>query len=406
MQDSKFIFDYTTEVLSFSWKNETPGKTALPVKGDHERAVERTLQIIGKKSARNLVVFGLGAGQFITELEKRLPLEVDMYVCELDTDKAKALRQSEELAWWSDKSRCSLIADTSPWAHLYLLSMQGVEAENTCLVLNPETSSEENEPLKQLQRIFHQVRNKNAFNSPLLNHVATQAPSLAAAAILSPDEPDLDRFFGQFPAWLEELVIIWDSEDVPDIDILISIPVRQSARPLGNDFSAQRNAMLKACDADWIIYLDGDETLSDDLWDLFPGLLLAKVSACYLPRTTFFPDETRVRIGLGLWPDLQLRLFKNAPGLKFENSVHERLTGVQGPVALLLDGSIRHWSHLDKKPEQLKKKLALFDQAGKGAISHTLSSDYPNLPLEYFPDPNSMAGVLRIMVLPENPAKS
>ncbi len=406
MQDLKLIFDYSTEVLSFSWKNNEKPTTIPPLSGNQERAVERTLKILGKKKADNLVVFGLGSGGFASEMQDRLPTDTNMFVCELDTQKAKAVYDAGRLSWWSGTSSRQLLADSSPWAHLHLLTMLGVDAGNSCLILNPEASPEEKEQLQNLQRMFHQIRIKNAFNSPLLSHVATQPPSLAAAAILSPDEPNLDRFFDQFPAWLEELVIVWDSREIPDVDLRTSIPVRQIARPLGNDFAAQRNAMLEACKADWIIYLDGDETLSDDVWDLFPGLLLAKISACYLPRTTYFPDEKRVRVGLGLWPDLQLRLFKNAPGLKFENTVHERLTGVRGAVGLLLDGSIRHWSHLDKKPEQLKEKLALFDQAGKGSISHTLSSDYPNLPAEYFPDPNSMAGVLRIMVLPENPAKS
>jgi hypothetical protein len=79
---------------------------------------------------------------------------------------------------------------------------------------------------------------------------------------------------------------------------------------------------------------------------------------------------------------VQLRLFRNAPGVTFVNPVHERLTGLGAGHALALDVEIEHLSRLRKDQEDQRRKLDGFDEAGAGRVRHQLSPEYPSLPRE------------------------
>jgi len=233
--------------------------------------------------------------------------------------------------------------------------------------------------------------------------VGVQAPNLSAGAILSPDEPELDAFFGQFPDWVKEVVVVWDAEKVPEREFACAAPIRHLAHPL-DDFASQRNRMLKACEGEWVLYLDGDEMFSEDIWGLFTACMLVKrLEACYFPRMTFYPDENRVKTGFGMWPDLQLRLFRNRESVRFERPVHERLTGIEGRTALALDAPILHFSRVRKTPEELAAKLRRFDEAGDG-LTHVLNEDYPHIERSLMPEASFIMGSLQMLLLEENPA--
>ena len=163
--------------------------------------------------------------------------------------------------------------------------------------------------------------------------------------------------------------------------------------------------MLDECSGEWVLYLDGDEMFSEDVWSLFTAIMLIKrLEACYFPRMTFYPDESNCKVGYGLWPDLQLRLFKNTEGVRFERPVHERLTGIEGRTALALDAPILHYSRLRKSPTELAAKLKRFDEAGGDTMQHLLNKDYPRLERSLFSEVSFIAGALEMLLLEENPA--
>mgnify|MGYP001273968639 CR=1 FL=1 len=386
------LFAYSAEVLAFA------GPDALPPAPDAaslERHVQRALRLVQAAGKDHLVLLGLGSGTLAAALARDLPAGVRLLACTLRPESAAGLRQAGALAWWTPESPHALVADTSPWALLCLLDMAGARAETACLLLNPEAAEPERSRLAALQRTL-------AAAKPLAVAALepAQAPSLSAAAILSPDEPDLDLFFAQFPGWLAELAVLWDAEQVPQRTFACAPPLRQAARPLAGDFAAQRNAMLGRCQGDWVFYLDADETLAPADWDRILGLCGQKSAAgWHFPRLTFFPDQDHCRMGLGLWPDLQLRLFRRSAGLCFINPVHERLTGLDGPEALALDLALLHHTHLRKRPEAIRAKLAVFDQAG--GLRHNLSKDYPHLPRPLLePTPQGLA--VRGLLLPSS----
>lgn len=367
---------YGAEVLSFAWSGAA--ETAPPARPDAgalDKALARCLRLAEKSGRQSFVLLGLGSGALASALSEALPGTVELLVCTLDPASARAALQAGGLPSLGRDPRLALLADTSPWALLFLMDMAGITPAAAVLALNPEATDAERAGLAALQRTLSASR---PLDVP--PPAPGQAPAISAAAILRPDEPDLPGFFTQFPSWLAELCVLWDAPSPPSKIPPCSVPLRQAARLLEHDFSAQRQAMLGLCRSPWILYLDADETLRPGDWPRIAGLTAqGQVAGWHFPRLTFYPDQDHCRMGLGLWPDLQLRLFRRNPGLSFVKPVHERLTGLDGPEAVALDLPILHHTHLLKRPEAIRRKLASFLVAGSGR-GHTLSRDYPHLP--------------------------
>lgn len=399
---------YTEEILAFEWK-DTPARDAVPKECPETELAEhaeRLVRLLEKSRKDRLVLLGIGSGRLLSLLREQLPAATRLTVCESNPARARAVREAfPELRGTPDGSLQWLV-DTSPWALVYLLAQDNALPDQAMIQLNPELAAKEKSDYQSLQRTLTLARPHAAINGTPFGHFAVQAPSLSVGCVLHPDEPDLDNFFAQFPDWVEELIVLWDAEELPPREISAACPVHQFARPLNNDFAAQRNHMLEQCSAEWVLYLDGDERLSDDHWTLMPGLFPVRgVQAYFFPRLTFLPDEDHCRVGYGLWPDLQLRLFRNHADLRFEQPVHERLTGVSGRTGLILDAPILHYAHTRKRPEALAQKLQKFDKASGGSLHHRLSPEYPHLPLRRFLRANPLCNELRLLLLPQAPVR-
>jgi len=398
--NTRLITSYTRAVLDFAFADGT-GTPPAPPSGDIAPFAERTRVIADKSRAGAVVLFGLERGEHALALRESLPEATPLIVCETDTGVARAFL-ADHPDWGTDHAQACVIADVSLWAQLYLLALAGVAPDNATLALNPSAPEGKRKQYRSLQRLFMTARPHQAINSSYLSHVGVQAPDLSVGAILNPDEPDLDIFFGQFPDWIREVVVIWDADAVPERAFTCAAPVRHFAHPL-TDFADQRNRMLDECAGQWVLYLDGDEMFSEDVWGLFTACMLVKrLEACYFPRMTLYPDEDRVKTGYGLWPDLQLRLFRNRESVRFTRPVHERLTGIEGRTALALDAPILHYSRLRKTPEELAAKLKRFDETG--GLRHVLSGDYPTVARSLLPEASFIMGSLQMLLLEENPA--
>ncbi|MGE4423272.1 MAG: glycosyl transferase family 2 [Pseudodesulfovibrio sp.] len=402
--NTTLIEQYTAAVLEFGFRDGGTVPPAAPADpADVAAFAERSLRILDKSKGEALVLFGLGSGEHALALAEGLPETARLVVCETDPATARAFLAAHP-SWNGPDSRALVLADTSLWAQLYLLAMGGVRPDNAALVLNPALPEDARTRYRNLQRLFVNAKPHQAINSSYLSHVGVQAPDLSVGVILAPDEPGLDEFFAQFPDWVREVVVFWDAEDAPGRDFACAAPIRHLAHPL-DDFAAQRNRVLDECAGDWVLFMDGDERFSEDVWGLLTACMLVKrLTACWFPRLTLYPDETRCKAGYGLWPDLQLRLFRNEPGVRFTRPVHERLTGVEGRTALVLDAPILHYSRLTKSPEALTAKLKRFDAASGGAISHVLSDDYPTIPRALLSEATFLVGSLSMLLLEENPA--
>ena len=388
MPDLSELFPaYSSAVLSFSMEAEQGGYATVPARLDGHAALARQIARISRPAGAgpasagpaeqpgqpgkgsHCVLLGVGRGEFARELAASLPSGTGFTVCETDAHQARSFGQG-----------LPLLADASPVALAYTLISAGLARPRAVCVLNPEVADEAaSQRLKTIQRLHAAFEPLELGSSP---H-AGASPRLTVAAILHPDEPGLPEFFASLPDAAFEAVVIWDALQPPLSPPPCAIPVRHLAHPLEKDFAAQRNRMLAACRGDWVLYLDGDERLDPALSQLLPSLLNQdRCGSFAFARLGIGPQG--VKIGWGLWPDLQVRLFRTGPHVRFIRPVHERLEGLAGPTGLVPGAFLRHLSDLLKDREALARKHALFDAAGGSVGLHRQNREYPALPEEFF----------------------
>lgn len=111
-------------------------------------------------------------------------------------------------------------------------------------------------------------------------------------------------------------------------------------RAWDNDFSAQRNFALKYVATEWVLYLDADERLNEQLIQSI-RTALSETGKQYSILRKIHAFGFKYRYGI-FKPDEVLRLFP-AKSVHWENKVHER------PVCKLpkerLKGSIEHYTY-------------------------------------------------------------
>lgn len=391
--NSDYLSDYSAEALAFDFSGR--GDTAPPMPPEQPDA-EALARLAGRARAawersglRHVTLLGLGSGALAAELAASLPPGT-LCVVEPDLGLARALVSAGRLDWWRSGGPVPLVADSSPWAALALLERAGRGPGRALVLANPELPPEAKRGLRPLELLLTRSKPLELPQGAL----PPRLPRLSVAAIIAPSEPDLPEFFAQMPAWISELALVWDAPELPGIPVPEQVSVRQLARPLGGDFSAQRNAMLAQCCGDWVLYLDADERISPQGWEAIPALCALGdslgVDGWRLPRVSPYPTPERALMGFGLWPDVQLRLFRTppqGPGLRFENPVHERLVGLSGGQGLALGLEIEHLSRLRKGRGELERKLRGFDEAGAGRVRHALSAEYPSVPRAVVSDP-------------------
>jgi glycosyltransferase involved in cell wall biosynthesis len=135
-------------------------------------------------------------------------------------------------------------------------------------------------------------------------------------------------------------------------------------------YSGQKNFAIALATGDWILSLDADEVVTDELRDEIVETLSwdvpENVAGFKLPRVLFIGD-TAVRRG-GFYPDAQLRLVRQGKGRFRERIVHEAME-VDGDV-LTLKHDLHHYSYAT-----VEKFSEAMDKYARLSAQHYLSKD-------------------------------
>ncbi|NDV28343.1 glycosyltransferase [Desulfovibrio sp. JC010] len=367
---------YSQQILAYHLSGQKQ-EDLTPDAGDSDEQAKKHLRFTQRRNAGTVILFGAGDGKLAEAIaEMKLP-DQELLLCDLYPEQVRRLH-AENCIDFSKQSNCTLLTDSSLWAILLLLIQNGYSTEDCHLILNPALEGESKKNHQNLQKLFSGTRQ--------IEQPETISGSISAGAILSPDEPELEEFIRNFPDWIDEIVLVWDcaeNDHAPKLSGFHEAEIINIRQPLNADFSAQRNRMLEHCSGDWVIYMDADERLDADSWEKIRRIpSIENCNGWYLPRMTFYPDNKHSRIGYGLWPDLQLRLFKNTQDLKFVNKIHEQLTGIKGPSGILPHCPIQHLTHILKSREKIESKLKNFNNSTEGRFSHRLGNDFPHIPKE------------------------
>jgi glycosyltransferase involved in cell wall biosynthesis len=147
--------------------------------------------------------------------------------------------------------------------------------------------------------------------------------TLSVAIITWNEEANLERTLGSV-AWADEIVVV----DSGSSDGTQEIARRFGCRFFYEEwkgFAAQKNSALEKCVSDWILSLDADESLSDQLATGIRKLLEKDppLDGYALRRRNLFLGRW-MRFG-GFYPDPKLRLFRRGAAEFEGRPVHETL---------------------------------------------------------------------------------
>ena len=107
-------------------------------------------------------------------------------------------------------------------------------------------------------------------------------------------------------------------------------------------YGAQKNHALSLCNNEWVISLDADEVLTDELIEEIRSLDF-HADGYKIARRLFIGDKF-IRWG-GYYPDYQLRLFKKSLGKFSDRPVHESVK-LQGHAEELMN-PLNHYAYID-----------------------------------------------------------
>ena len=149
------------------------------------------------------------------------------------------------------------------------------------------------------------------------------------------------------------------------------ITLKESA--FKNDFSQWKNELNTMCKGDYIFNIDADEMPSENLIKYIPEIIEEnfEVLVYALPRINTVEGLTQEHIQKWGWnvndkgwvnyPDYQLRIYKNDPGIYWEKKVHERLNIWQEAWPLPADGD--NWAlYHPKTIDRQEKQNELYDK--------------------------------------------
>jgi len=157
-------------------------------------------------------------------------------------------------------------------------------------------------------------------------------PTLSAALIAYNEAANLPRALGSVQ-WADQIVVV----DCGSTDDTVSTVVKLGAEVYKADnnpnLNLAKNIALDHCQGDWILILDADEVIPDDLaGEIRRALDSPRFDGYLIPRRNYALGRW-LRYG-GEYPDYQLRLFRRDRGRFPARHIHERLS-VDGAVGKL-----------------------------------------------------------------------
>lgn len=193
-------------------------------------------------------------------------------------------------------------------------------------------------------------------------------PSISIFIICKNEARIIARCLEQACKLADEIILVDSGSTDSTLEIAAKYkPIIYQQAWLG--YSEQKNYALSKCTNEWVLSIDADEILSDELIEEIKSLDF-KADAYQIARKLFI-QEHFIRYG-GYFPDYQLRLFKKSQGRFCDREVHESVemisTGKNRSNYPKLKNPLNHYSY--NSLEEMEQAFVKFAK---------LSNKKPNL---------------------------
>ena len=166
----------------------------------------------------------------------------------------------------------------------------------------------------------------------------------------------------------DEIVVFFDTNNGTE-EVENYLKSLKNIRRIGYHFDGHfanlKNALTEACLGDYIFQIDADEMPSPYLMQYLPLLLENNnVEVLRVPRINTVKGLTQEHIqkwgwivdnkGRVNWPDLQWRIYKRTPEIRWKNKVHEILEGYKTHAILPLEEelALEHHKDIERQEKQ------------------------------------------------------
>lgn len=162
--------------------------------------------------------------------------------------------------------------------------------------------------------------------------------TLGVAMIMKNEALNLSRSLAPLAGLLDEMVVVDTGSTDQSADIARALGARVLDFSWVHDFSAARNFGLQAATTDFILWLDGDNSLSPQgLADIRRQLVKGR-------DMVLWATEVVEPQGDRLW---QKRVFPNSPAARFEGRIHEQLVTPADWPNIATNVEIIHWGYAE-----------------------------------------------------------
>ncbi len=177
-------------------------------------------------------------------------------------------------------------------------------------------------------------------------------PSISYGICVCNEIEEIKRLIKQIEPYIrqeDEIVVLFDSEGgtqdvkkyLDEINVEFEfkkISFHRVFYKLNKDFATFKNFLKQHCSKDYLFQIDADETVSPNILQHLPIILENNpVDIFLIPRVNTVEGLTQEHINKWRWtvnenmrvnwPDYQMRIIHNISEIKWENKVHERITG-------------------------------------------------------------------------------
>lgn len=184
-------------------------------------------------------------------------------------------------------------------------------------------------------------------------------PKLAVLILTKNEEKNITDVICNAQKCADEIIVIDSVSTDRTVELAEMAGAHVYLRAWDNDFAAQRNFGLDLTKADWVLYLDADERMSDEMIKAIKKVIAGEynpIQYSMLRRTTAFGKEFKYGV---LAPDKVKRLFPRKE-VVWTGKVHES-PSCSLPL-IELPGFLRHYTY--DNLEQYLSKMNQYSSIG------------------------------------------